>query len=143
MAFDAQPFQSSPSPLRFRSIPDSLATYHLEASECCLIHYDNPLTPTAGVWINPAVRVGYSAEAYAAVTGGKWPTMHEMRWGAWKSRWVWSWLRDPIPHLKTAWRIGRWRRRYSHVDEPGLVCVQDLAMVLTADGWRLRGGRFE
>lgn len=50
------------------AIPDSLAQYHhLEASECCTIHYDNPLTSSLGVWINPAVRVAYSAMAYNAV----------------------------------------------------------------------------
>jgi hypothetical protein len=69
--------------------------------------------------------------------------MHELRWGNWKSRWIWPWLRDPIPSLKTAWRIWRWRMGHPDVDEPGLACVQDLAMVLTAEGWRLRGARFE
>lgn len=37
VAFDAAPFYSN-EPLRFRGIADSLAAYHIEASECCLIH---------------------------------------------------------------------------------------------------------
>ncbi|EAQ87609.1 hypothetical protein CHGG_04228 [Chaetomium globosum CBS 148.51] len=60
--------------LRFRGIPDSLAALHLEASECCLIHADNPGSRTRGVYVNPAVRVGYNRLAYDAVhnnpTGG-------------------------------------------------------------------------
>ena len=35
--FDSSPFNAA-SPLRFRGIADSLATHHLEGSECCLIH---------------------------------------------------------------------------------------------------------
>lgn len=37
VAFDAAPFYSN-EPLRFRGIADSLAAYHIKASECCLIH---------------------------------------------------------------------------------------------------------
>lgn len=142
VAFDAQPFQSIPNPLQFRSIPDSLAAYHVEASECCLIHYDNPASAIAGVWINPTVRVGYSWPAYAAVTANEWPTASELGWGPWKSRWLW-WIRDPFPSLKTSGRIWWWRRLHPNVHEPGFACVQDLAMVITAGGWRLRGASFE
>src|SRR5687768_15766471 len=62
----AEPFISSP-PLRFRGIPDSLASFHLEASECCLIHIDNPLRHQKQIYVNPHVLVGYSGEAYDAV----------------------------------------------------------------------------
>ena len=37
VAFDAAPFQSDEDPLRFRGIPDSLAQYHVEASEVCTV----------------------------------------------------------------------------------------------------------
>ncbi|KAL8996568.1 MAG: hypothetical protein Q9169_003963 [Polycauliona sp. 2 TL-2023] len=57
IAFDASPFQRQSNPLRFRGIPDSLAQYHLEGSECCLIHYDNPLSAENGVYINPEVHL--------------------------------------------------------------------------------------
>lgn len=142
VAFEAEPFQSTSNPLRFRSIPDSLAKFHVEASECCLVHYDNPISLTAGVWINPTVRVGYSSQAYAAVTGREWPTTSELRWGKWKSKRTW-WIRDPIPSLKASFRIWLWRRKYPNISEPGFACVQDLAMVITTDGWRLRGAKFE
>lgn len=145
VAFDARPFQSSPHPLRFRSIPDSLAEYHVEASECCLVHYDNDLSSAAtfGVWINPAVRVAYSTPAYRAVTELTWPTASESRYGPWRSRWTWWWWRDPGPGLKAAWRVWRWQRNHPNTPEPGLACVADLAMVLTEDAWLYRGARFE
>ncbi|KAL8802964.1 MAG: hypothetical protein Q9182_003452 [Xanthomendoza sp. 2 TL-2023] len=63
VAFNARPFYH-PTSLLFRGLPDSLAQHHLEASECCLIHTDNPLTNTHGVWLNPRVKVGYTATAY-------------------------------------------------------------------------------
>ncbi|KAL9070523.1 MAG: hypothetical protein Q9161_004820 [Pseudevernia consocians] len=68
VAFDAAPFYD-PNRLKFRGVPDSLALHHVEGSECCLIHVDNPLTQSHGVWLNPNVRVGYSPEAYAAASG--------------------------------------------------------------------------
>lgn len=115
----------------------------MEASECCLVHYDNPFTSTAGVWINPAVRDGYSVEAYNAVTQQEWPTRHERRWGNWRSRWVWWWRRDPLPGLKARWRTWRWRQRFRNVQELGMPCVQDIAMVLTPEGYRMRGSNWE
>jgi hypothetical protein len=67
---DATPFYDTISPLRFRGIPDSLAATHVEASECCLIHVDNPMSAKKGVWLNPRVRVGYSVQAYESVRPG-------------------------------------------------------------------------
>ncbi|KAL8838792.1 MAG: hypothetical protein Q9176_004865 [Flavoplaca citrina] len=150
IAFDASPFQRPSNPLMFRGIPDSLAQYHVEASECCLIHYDNPLSASNGVYINPAVRVAYSAPAYTAVSstsngdGPKtdWPTRSELLWGHWKRRWLW-WARWPASAIKIWWRTKRWRSHYPNIDEPGLACASDLAMVLKSNGWAMRGGRFE
>lgn len=80
IALDASPFypstlarsvSSSPHPpLKFRGLPDSLAKSHLEASECCLIHSDNPLRSTKGIFLNPNVRVSYNATTYSKVNGG-------------------------------------------------------------------------
>jgi hypothetical protein len=58
---------SSQSPLQFRGIPDSLATWHVEGSECCLIHSDNPLRATKGIWMNPNVRVAFNESTYPLV----------------------------------------------------------------------------
>jgi hypothetical protein len=66
VAFDASPFYN-PDPLRFRGIPDSLALHHLEGSECCLIHADNPQSASKGLWLNPNVRIGYDANAYSTI----------------------------------------------------------------------------
>ena len=53
--------------LTFRGVPDSLVSQHVEGSECCLIHADNPLSRTKGVWVNPYVRVAYSGSTYESV----------------------------------------------------------------------------
>ncbi|KAL8704718.1 MAG: hypothetical protein Q9201_002142 [Fulgogasparrea decipioides] len=151
VAFDAAPFQRQHDALKFRGLPDSLAQYHVEASECCLIHYDNPLSSTKGVYVNPAVRVAYSAKAYNAVSSSRdkgegvnavWPTSSELRWGYWKSRWLW-WSRYSPSAFKVWFRIKRWRSSHRDIVEPGLSCASDLAMVLTSNGWAMRGGRFE
>ncbi|KAF2746648.1 glycosyltransferase family 69 protein [Sporormia fimetaria CBS 119925] len=140
VAMDAAPFQRV-GPLEFRGTPDSLAQLHLEASECCLIHVDNPLTTTKGVWINPNVRVGYSAEAYAAVNPTtKWPSMREAVLGLWKAR---------LGAVAAAWRNywEQWtvRSRIDHwkdwsisivTEERGVNCIVNEMQVLAANGWK-------
>ena len=142
VAFDAAPFQTPEHPLRFRGIPDSLAQYHVEASECCTIHYDNSFSESLGVWINPAVRVGYSEDAYNAISASQadgsspnWPSTSELRWGYWKSKWLWR-IKDPFTPLKISSRIRNWQHRFPHEKEPGLACVSDLAMILMPNGWK-------
>ena len=58
---------STQTSLQFRGIPDSLAKYHVEGSECCLIHSDNPLRATKGIWMNPNVRVTFNESTYPLV----------------------------------------------------------------------------
>jgi hypothetical protein len=88
IVFDASPFYGE-NPLRFRGIDvciclypsidpspttsytdlplkDTLAAHHLEGSECCLIHSDNPLR-AHGIFVNPSVRVSYNATTYSLV----------------------------------------------------------------------------
>ncbi|KAI8244293.1 hypothetical protein K4K53_003159 [Colletotrichum sp. SAR 10_77] len=78
VAMPAAPFlapEASGRRLRFRAVADSLAEEkHLEGSECCLIHVDNPLTEHLGVWLNPRVRVGYDGDAY------RWANPAEGSW---------------------------------------------------------------
>lgn len=64
-----QPIDSTELGLPFRGVPDSLASHHLEGSECCLIHTDyNTINPNhSGLYVNPSVRVAYSIDAYANV----------------------------------------------------------------------------
>ena len=146
VVFDASPFQNTTNPLRFRSISDSLAQYHLEASECCLIHADNPIAPLKGNWINPNVRVGYSLQAYQAVAAEnvkeqQWPTPYERRW-AWLQR-LTSWWYDPINVFKLRYRIWLWQKLNPESREDGLSCVEDLAMELLPNGWALRDENFQ
>ncbi|KAL8704717.1 MAG: hypothetical protein Q9201_002141 [Fulgogasparrea decipioides] len=138
IAFDAAPFYHTPA-LRFRGIPDSLARYHLEGSECCLIHADNPLATDKGVWLNPDVRVGYNAEAYEKVNlQGKqpWPSMAESVAGLWKNR-FWRWM---TPTFQKKWkvkgRVREWTRKgLGEVSEGEVVCLINEMQVLVANGW--------
>ena len=61
------------SNLCFLCVSDSLVEWHVEGSECCLIHYDNP-APSKGAWMNPNVRVRYKAKGWELVRQGVgWP----------------------------------------------------------------------
>ncbi len=62
---DASPFYFHN--LSFRSISDGMVQRRLEASECGLIHIDNPLSPVLDVYVHPDVRVASSAAAYEEV----------------------------------------------------------------------------
>ncbi|KAI4151571.1 MAG: hypothetical protein L6R39_001999 [Caloplaca ligustica] len=136
VAFDAAPFYHMP-PLRFRGIPDSLARYHLEASECCLVHADNPLSSKSGVWLNPHVRVGYNAEAYDSVhQSTPWPSIAESIVGLWKNR-FWRWI-TPTFHkkLKVTGRVREWTRKgLGEVAQRELICFINEMQVLVANGW--------
>lgn len=140
VAMDAAPFQR-PNALRFRGISDSLAQFHLEASECCLIHADNPLSAPKGVWLNPRVRVGYSGEEYEAVhPDAAWPSKRERVTGLWKVR-----LGAGVAFCRRLWedgtvrsRIERWQaqQRKESVEEPGVNCIVNEMQVLAANGWK-------
>src|ERR1700749_847572 len=84
-----------PTDLRFRGISDSLALRHLEGSECCLIHADNPHS-NQGVFLNPQVRVGYNGNAYALThpKSGSWLSSWQVFSGLWQNR-LRRWLTTP------------------------------------------------
>ncbi|KAI4172466.1 MAG: hypothetical protein LQ343_003556 [Gyalolechia ehrenbergii] len=135
VAFDAAPFYHKPE-LRFRGIPDSLARYHLEGSECCLIHADNPLAASRGVWLNPSVRVGYNAEAYDKVQSNPWPSIVGSIKGLWKNR-IWRWL-TPTFHKKLTirGRLRKWTRKgWGEISEREMYCLINEMQVLVANGW--------
>lgn len=138
VAMDAAPFYDQPQPLKFRGIPVSLAESHLEASECCLIHADNPLSASKGVWLNPKVRVGYTGPAYEAVNAGKgktWIPTSSIIYGAWKNRFLrWTttpWFKDRI--VRT--RFAAWKKKSPANVEPGASCIVNEMQVLVANGW--------
>lgn len=134
VAFDAAPFYAA-SPLQFRAIPDPLAAAHLEASECCLIHADNPLTRSTGVWINPHVRLGYQGSDYDAVHGRRWPSLWDVGAGLWRNR-MQRWVRRPgrfEPGVREA--IEKWEGAGLANRERGDYCVIDEMQVLLWNGW--------
>lgn len=134
VAMPSEPFVSTP-PLRFRGIPDSLAASHLEGSECCLIHIDNPLGTKERTYINPQVRVGYSSEAYDATHPQEsLLSCCRITKSVWENR-IRRWV--TLPWLKE-WRIhrsvGEWRRS-SKQEESGEICLVDEMQVLVENGW--------
>ncbi|MCJ1239795.1 hypothetical protein MMC14_007793 [Varicellaria rhodocarpa] len=138
VVFAAYSFYKTPSPLRFRGTPDTLAAKHLEGSECCLIHFDNPLTPSKGVWVNPRVRVGYSFHAYREVhsTKGCWPSATAKFAGLWQNRiWRWTsltfWTDRVVRNTVNSWESAMGTE--SH--EPGFSCLINEMQVLVSNGW--------
>jgi hypothetical protein len=143
VVMDASPFYNSVTqPLRFRGIPDSLAEYHLEGSECCLIHTDNPLSASKGVWLNPSVRVGYNAQAYNAVhlksnRANSWVGTASVLHGSWENR-ILRWLTTTLFEETTVRnRIQKWRMSAIHEsrEETGAACLVNEMQILVSNGW--------
>lgn len=135
VAMPIDPFTSNP-PLRFRALPDSLAEYHLEGSECCLIHADNPLSQTKGVYMNPAVRVGYNGPAYTAIHPvSAWISLQNVALALWENRvrrWVTS---HRLKKLAVGRKIAAWEDGDRGRFEPGEFCVINEMQVLAVNGW--------
>lgn len=83
--------------LRFRGVPDTLALKHLEASECCLIHADLIASGQAhrGIFLNPAVRTGYTSEAYQLT--------HDHSTGGFVS--AWQYVRGVYKNRFARWKV--------------------------------------
>lgn len=135
VAMPTEPFISNP-PLRFRAIPDSLANHHLEGSECCLIHVDNPLSQTKGVYVNPLVRVGYNGRAYSAVhPASAWVSLQNVALALWENR-IRRWTTTQIfKKLRIRWRVAAWHGADSKRFEPGEFCIINEMQVLVENGW--------
>lgn len=135
VAFDSSPFYK-PHNLRFRGIPDSLAAHHLEGSECCLIHADNPQSSSKGVWLNPSVRVGYDTNAYAAVhTWKTWPSLRIRVLGLWENR-LRRWMTTvSFKEEVVRRRIQKWEKEGVGRHEPGVQCLINEMQVLVHNGW--------
>lgn len=143
VVFQADPFYEVP-PIRFRGIPDSLAIHHLEASECCLIHVDNRLSATQGVWLNPNVRVAYNAKADKVVRSrtSVWPSRRDKVGGVWSNRWA-RWTGFPRRYMEryvVNRRIRSWRDKAQGEAEEGnhengTYCIINEMQVLVENGW--------
>jgi Cryptococcal mannosyltransferase 1 len=143
-AFDAAPFQDPTHPLRFRAIDDSLAEKYLEASECCLIHYDNPASTFQGVYMNSNVRVGYDTRRYDAThSPAGWPKRGEMIVG-WFTEWF-SWTLALNGERKTVdQRFKDWTQENNLHKEVGSECLVNKMMVISEEGeWKeMKEARF-
>ncbi|KAF7562218.1 hypothetical protein G7046_g1915 [Stylonectria norvegica] len=131
----AEPFTSS-SQLRFRAVPDSLALHHMEGSECCLIHADNPLSKTRGVFLNPRVRVGYNLPAYEAThpPRGTWVSTWDVFTGLWINR-LKRWTAVTLEGWVARRHVARWEKDNPGNREPGEFCLINEMQVLVDNGW--------
>jgi hypothetical protein len=133
----AHPFMSTGQQLQFRAISDSLAAHHLEASECCLIHADNPLTQPLGVFLNPRVRVGYNRDAYVAThPRGSWLSAWQIISGLWGNRVRRLLYRTNFRDRVVRGRLRKWRAEdETNNVEPGTFCLINEMQVLVENGW--------
>ena len=136
--------------LRFRGVPDSLALHHLEASECCLIHADLVASGYAhkGIFLNPAVRSGYTTQAYHLTHSGPekgFVSAWQYVTGVWKSRFT-SWKTDGISSsagqdmAEIYRRIAEWTKEGAEKgevrSEVGGFCTIDEMHILIWNGWK-------
>ncbi|OHW95670.1 polysaccharide export protein [Colletotrichum incanum] len=126
--------------LEFRAVPDSLAEEkHLEASECCLIHVDNPLSKSLGVFVNPRVRVGYSPEAYEGThpknRGESWLSVWRIVIGTWEARIRRLVTSDRVKEWVVRKRVSEWEAEGEGREEKGVECLINEGQVLVFNGW--------
>lgn len=143
VVMDTSPFYEG---LRFRALPDSLASKHLEASECCLIHKDMAAMNLAagGIYVNPAVRVGYNVEAYNLTHVGPEQTFvssTQYATGVWLNRLK----RSIVPALSSptkevAKKMQRWEQEGANSlekrEEHGQLCIIPEQHILIWNGWK-------
>ncbi|EFQ29377.1 hypothetical protein CGRA01v4_05130 [Colletotrichum graminicola] len=126
--------------LEFRAVPDSLAEEkHLEASECCLIHADNPLSESLGVFLNPRVRVGYSTGAYEWAhprdAGDSWLSLWRIVVGTWEARVRRLLTSDRVKEWVVRKRLAEWEAEGDGREEKGVHCLINEGQVLVYNGW--------
>jgi len=122
--------------LRFRGIDDTLAQDHLEASECCLIHADNPQSAARGVFLNPSVRVGYSKDAYEAVhPSDNWLAPFTILDGLWRNR-LRRWATTPaFKEWRVRGLVQAWEKGGPEREEKGAFCIVNEMQILVENGW--------
>ncbi|KAK4942672.1 hypothetical protein LTR10_017621 [Elasticomyces elasticus] len=143
IAMDTAPFYEG---LRFRALPDSLASKHLEASECCLIHTDMTAMNLAGngIYMNPSVRVGYTVNAYNLTHAGPEKTfVSSMQYV--KGMWLNRIRRNVLPTVPKVikeidTKIARWKKEGGNSlekrEETGQLCIIDEQHILIWNGWK-------
>lgn len=135
VAIPAEPFVAD-VPLRFRGIADSLASFHLEGSECCLIHADNPLRHEKRTYVNPQVQVGYSGSAYNAIHPQHVSSSaRQIVRALWENR-IRRWTTYPaLKDWLVRRRVQQWKTTSGNVEESGTVCLINEMQVLAENGW--------
>lgn len=122
--------------LRFRAIADTLAAYHVEGSEWCLLHADNPLHDTEKVFINPRVRVGYSGKFYNwSHPRGAWLSLYQITTGIWFNRLERTFTSAWASHHAVRARVRSWLRMSEGNEERAPYCLVDEMQVLRRNGW--------
>ncbi|KAI8205741.1 Alpha-1,3-mannosyltransferase CMT1 [Colletotrichum sp. SAR 10_77] len=140
VVFDAAPFYDEG--LRFRGVEDSLAAMHLEGSECCLIHADNPLSREKGVWLNPNVRVGYNEKVFEQTKMDRFPTPWAAVVGFWANRYLR--VRNGIQLTLERWAVEKKLRQWADEtppselprSEPGEMCLINEMQIMWENGWK-------
>ena len=161
--YDATPFYPSTSQpslpldangaitpgLPFRAIPDSLASTHTEASECCLINADLTLSNhnNHGIYINPSVRVGYTELAYNETHFGEAETFISAKQYV-AAMWLWRLNRVRMESAEKGLgvvrgRLERWKLQGEGEkgerevrEEYGEMCLVDEMHLLIWNGWK-------
>jgi hypothetical protein len=140
VSMPAEPFVAKTNPLRFRALHDALAPYHFEASECCLIHADNPNFAKKPVLLNPAVRVGYTMAAHNVVRKNvPWISTYDIFMGLWENRirrWISMWFWSDRGRQRHLLRKIQDAEEKTGIDESAPWCVVNEMQVLSANGWR-------
>ena len=144
IVMDSAPFYDG---LRFRGLSDSLASKHLEASECCLIHMDlNATMPGAGdrIYVNPSVRVGYTVDAYNTTHSGSdenFVSVTQYATGVWVNRFRRTVLARETKTMKEVKKkMARWAKEGENSlekrEENGESCTIDEQHILIWNGWK-------
>lgn len=139
--------------LRYRGLSDSLATLHVEASECCLIHADLVARGQAkrGIYMNPSVRVTYKRENVTSITtpyqethtgpkGLGWITPNQYVFGIFWNRLA-RWTRPAWWDMRIVWeKISQWKVEGKKIgeerDEVGVYCMINEMHILMWYGWK-------
>ncbi|KAF2030340.1 hypothetical protein EK21DRAFT_100554 [Setomelanomma holmii] len=135
VAMPIQPFIAKP-PLRFRGLPDSLAQFHIEGSECCIIHSDNPISKSKPILLNPMVKVGYNGSAYEAIHSDSavlsplqiWKAVWENRLRRWCTATWWK-------EWQVQQRVMLWTKNTGQ-EEKGEFCAINEMQVIMERGWK-------
>jgi hypothetical protein len=149
VAMDAGPFYGGSAGqetgLRYRGIDDSLAEKHVEGSECCLIWADMEANGDLekGIWVNPAVRVGYVKKAYEDTHFGvnrDFISATVYVKGVWRNRSI-RWFGGGMKQAQAVrTRVAQWkkegRKQGKKRDEVGEMCLIDEMHVLIWNGWK-------